>query len=201
MKELKRVDRRTRYTINVIKESFLKLIDQLPYSKVTITQLCKEADLTRSTFYLHFNSLTDLLNEVIDDALYLSGEGNSLELQSSANYLQDNGSLLPVCQRIGNSPKYQKLLMDPDLSEYIIGRIMQHEQQYVIPSIIKKTGLNSDAAESLFRYVIHGSFAVNRAHRFIKSDAWMRDMKMLNDFTEAGYQRLKKNSSTKLNIK
>lgn len=193
MKELKRVDRRTRYTINIIKESFLKLTAQLPYNKITITQICKEADLTRSTFYLHFNSLTQLLNDVIDDALYLSSEANSLDLKSSANYLQDNGSLLPVCQRIGNSPKYQQLLMDPDLSEYIIGRVMQHEQQYVIPSIIKKTGLDQEAAKSLFSYVIHGSFAVNRAHHFVKSDAWKRDMQMLNSFTEAGYERLKKN--------
>lgn len=193
MKKPKRIDRRTIYTINVIKESFLKLINQKPYSKITITEICKEADLTRSTFYLHFNSLTELLNDVIDDALYSSKVENGLDLLSSSKYLQNNESLLPVCQRIGNSSKYQNLLMDPDLSEYIIGRIIKHEQEYVIPSIMKKTGLDQATAESLFRYVIHGSFAVNRIHHFVKSEEWKRDMRMLNTFTEAGYKKLKKN--------
>ncbi len=42
----------------------------------------------------------------------------------SFDYLNKNESLVPACQRIGDSDKYQSLLMDPDLSEYIIGRIM-----------------------------------------------------------------------------
>ena len=194
MAKLKKMNRRTRYTINVIKESFLKLIDQKSYSKITITQICKDSNITRSTFYLHFNSLTELLNEVIDDALYLSTKTYDVPLLSNTEYLQNNESLLPACQRIGDSPKYQNLLMDDDLSEYIIGRIMKHERAYVIPSIIEKTGLSKTKAESLFRYVIHGSFAVNRAHHFVKSDDWKQDMQMLNDFTEAGYQKVKKNS-------
>lgn len=186
------MDRRTQYTIKVIKDAFLNLIDEMPFNKVTITRICREAEITRSTFYLHFTSLTDLLNEVIDDALLLTGNANNLSLDSSKSYLQDNESLLPACQRIGSSAKYQRLLMDPDLSEYIIGRIMTHERDIVIPSIIEKTGLNKQAAESLFIYMIHGSFAVNRAHRFIKDKDWERDMQVLNEFTRAGYQKLKR---------
>lgn len=186
----KRLDRRTKYTINVIKESFLKLANKMPFNRITITAVCREADITRSTFYLHFTSLTDLLNHVIDDALLLT-DNNELTPLSSKSYLQNNESLLPACQRIGESPKYQKLLMDPDLSEYVIGRIMQHERDYIIPSIINKTNLSKQAAESLFVYMIHGSFAVNKAHHFIKDESWHRDMQVLNEFTRAGYDRLK----------
>ena len=56
--------------------------------------------------------------------------------------------------------------MDPDLSEYIIGRIVAHERGKVLPLIIKKTGLSKEDAETLFTYIIHGSFAVNRANHF-----------------------------------
>ena len=76
--------------------------------------------------------------------------------------------MIPACQRIGDSDKYQRLLMDPDLSEYIIGRIMAHERDNVIPSIMKETGLSKEDAETIFLYIIHGSFAVNQAHHFIK---------------------------------
>lgn len=52
MVEIKRrkTDRRTLYTIRVIKDAFIKLVKEEPYSKVTITQICREADITRSTF-------------------------------------------------------------------------------------------------------------------------------------------------------
>lgn len=189
----RKTDRRTIYTITIIKDSFLKLVKKEGYRKVTITQICKEAELTRSTFYLHFNSITDVLNEVLDDALMLDQDSdNCTNGDLSIDYLKKNESLIPACQRIGSSEKYQKLLMDPDLSEYIIGRIMAHERKQTIPSIMKKTGLSQKEAETIFIYMIHGSFAVNRAHHFIKDDSWFRDVQLLNKFVEAGYEKLAK---------
>ncbi|WP_103661404.1 TetR/AcrR family transcriptional regulator [Lactobacillus sp. HT06-2] len=196
MTEVKRrkTDRRTLYTIRVIKDAFIKLVNQESYAKVTIAQICREADITRSTFYLHFNSITEVLNQVLDDALLLTQ--NQVELPVSDkeipfDYLKNNESLIPACQRIGNSEKYQKLLMDPDLSEYIIGRIMIHERKNGVSSIMKTTGLNKEDAETLFEYGIHGSFAVNRAHHFIKDEKWSHDVQLLNRFIHAGYKALK----------
>ncbi|MFB9770531.1 TetR/AcrR family transcriptional regulator [Lactiplantibacillus modestisalitolerans] len=183
MSRHKKMDRRTRYTIEMIKEAFLTLVNQEPFVKITISEICRTADITRSTFYLHFSSITDLLNEVIDDALHLSCSSKVIERE----YLKENESLLPVCQRVGDSPKYRHLLMDPDLSEYIVGRIKAHEHQYVVPEIIRKTNLPKDVAESLFTYMIYGSFAVNRLHHFSKDANWQRDMEILNHFTDAGY--------------
>lgn len=184
MSRHKKMDRRTAYTIDVIKDAFLTLVNQKSFYKITISEICRTADITRSTFYLHFGTITDLLNEVIDDALHLSCNSKIVERE----YLKENESLLPVCQRVGDSPKYRHLLMDPDLSDYIVGRIKSHEYQYVVPEIMKKTNLPEDVAESLFTYMIYGSFAVNRTHHFSKDDNWQRDMKILNYFTDAGYQ-------------
>lgn len=196
MKEIKhrKTDRRTLYTLSVIKDAFLKLIKQKSYNQITITELCRLADITRSTFYIHYNSITDVLNDVLDDALQLTNDDNPLEIASSNfsfDYLSQNESLIPACQRIGDSNKYQELLMDPDLSEYIIGRIMARERDHVIPSIMKKTGLSKEDAETLFIYTIHGSFAVNRLHHFKKDEKWSHDVQLLNRFTEAGYKDLK----------
>ena len=198
MVEIKRrkTDRRTLYTIRVIKDTFIKLVKEKSYSKVTITQICREADITRSTFYLHFTSITDVLNAVLNDVLFLvqeSATGLDTEDHYSFDYLNKNESLVPACQRIGDSDKYQSLLMDPDLSEYIIGRIVAHERGKVLPLIIKKIGLSKEDAETLFTYIIHDSFAVNRANHFQKNEKWAHDVQMLNRFTKAGYEKLAKN--------
>ena len=132
---------------------------------------------------------------MLDDALQLSKDSNLATFPTnnySFDYLKENESMIPACQRIGDSKKYQKLLMDPDLSEYIIGRIMAHERAHVIPSIMRESGLSKEDAETIFLYIIHGSFAVNRAHHFVKDQKWSHDVKLLNKFTEAGYQNFKK---------
>lgn len=188
----RKMDRRTRYTINIIKDSFLELIQKTSYSRITVTKLCQAADISRSTFYLHFDTITNVLNSVLDDAIMSSDLSTEYFDNETipVDYLMENESLIPACQRVGSSAKYRKLLLDPDLSEYIIGRIMVHERDKVIPSIQKKTGLSEEDAETIFIYMLHGSFAINRANHFQKNAKWYHDVQMLNKFTLNGYVAL-----------
>ena len=44
-----------------ITESLLKLMEEKDFSKITITEIIKNADLTRQTFYRNFDSKEDIL--------------------------------------------------------------------------------------------------------------------------------------------
>lgn len=69
--EEKKKDRRVQYTLMVIRQSFVKLLKQKPLSKITVKEICEEADINRATFYAHYQDPYDLLhrieNDVIDD--------------------------------------------------------------------------------------------------------------------------------------
>ena len=64
-------DRRVKYTLMVIRQSFVKLLKQKPISKITIKQICEDADINRATFYAHYLDQYDLLHQIetgiIDD--------------------------------------------------------------------------------------------------------------------------------------
>ncbi len=45
-------DRRTRYTRQTIKDTFLELLKQKSFTKITVTEICKNAEINRGTFYL-----------------------------------------------------------------------------------------------------------------------------------------------------
>ena len=47
-------DRRTRYTRQTIKDTFLELLTQKSFTKITVTEICKNAEINRGTFYLHY---------------------------------------------------------------------------------------------------------------------------------------------------
>lgn len=44
-------------------KALLSLLEKKPFEYVTISELCEEAGVNRSTFYLHYENTTDLLQE------------------------------------------------------------------------------------------------------------------------------------------
>ncbi|NOU82741.1 hypothetical protein GC101_28155 [Paenibacillus sp. LMG 31459] len=53
-------NRRTKYTINLIKESFLILLETKKLPQITVTEICNHADINRGTFYLHYKDPFEL---------------------------------------------------------------------------------------------------------------------------------------------
>ena len=60
----KKQDRRTRYTRQTIKDTFLELLKQKSFTKITVTEICKNAEINRGTFYLHYYDIHDVANYV-----------------------------------------------------------------------------------------------------------------------------------------
>ena len=63
------MDRRTKYSLNVINETALELLNEKDISKITVTELCELADINRATFYKYYRDIYDLL-ENIESNLY-----------------------------------------------------------------------------------------------------------------------------------
>lgn len=55
-------------TRKMLQDSLVKLLSKKPLSQITITEVCKEADLNRTTFYLHYANLNTLFTEIEKDA-------------------------------------------------------------------------------------------------------------------------------------
>ncbi len=47
-------------------EAFLKLLSEKEFEYITVKEICKEAGVNRSTFYLHYETVGDLLDETLD---------------------------------------------------------------------------------------------------------------------------------------
>lgn len=52
-----------------IREVFLKLLADRPTSRITVTQICREAGINRTTFYKHYVDVFDLLDKTEQDLL------------------------------------------------------------------------------------------------------------------------------------
>lgn len=63
------LDRRVRYTKMVLKQSLLELMQSAPISKITVTDVCKRAEVNRGTFYAHFEDVYNLLEQIENDLM------------------------------------------------------------------------------------------------------------------------------------
>lgn len=60
-------NRRILYTKNIIKESLIELLETKEIHQVTVTDICKKADINRGTFYSHYKDAFDLLQSMEDE--------------------------------------------------------------------------------------------------------------------------------------
>ena len=66
---MRETDRRVKYTKMVLRESLLELLQTKPINRISVTELCNNADVNRGTFYAHYSDPYDLLRH-IEDELY-----------------------------------------------------------------------------------------------------------------------------------
>lgn len=60
-------DLRYKKTHAAIRRTFEQMVIETDYQKITITDLCRRAEINRKTFYLHYAALDDLLLEYADE--------------------------------------------------------------------------------------------------------------------------------------
>lgn len=61
------MDRRIKYTKKTIKDTFIKLLDEKDIKKITVSEICKLADINRATFYRYYLDVYDLLDKIQEE--------------------------------------------------------------------------------------------------------------------------------------
>lgn len=62
-------DLRVVKTDNLIRDAFVKLIDEKGFKNITINDIANKAMINRSTFYLHYIDKYDLLDKTVEEAI------------------------------------------------------------------------------------------------------------------------------------
>ena len=57
--ELMGYDARVRYTKMVIRDSIIKLIQEKPFHRISLTEVCRMAEINRTTFYKYYHDIYD----------------------------------------------------------------------------------------------------------------------------------------------
>ena len=57
------------YTKNLIKEEFMKLLEEKSFNLITITEIADKCEINRNTFYYHYEDIYTLVKEILADEI------------------------------------------------------------------------------------------------------------------------------------
>lgn len=62
-----KTDRRVKYTKMALRQSLISLMNDKAIEKITVKDICSNADINRGTFYAHYSDPYDLLHQIEDE--------------------------------------------------------------------------------------------------------------------------------------
>jgi len=183
MEKPKKMDRRTRYTRRTIKDIFLEELQTKPYGKITVTELCKKAEMNRGTFYLHYYDIDDVLNDILED--FLSDTSSVLD-HILCPYKLD--CTYPFCEKIRSSSHYQMLFFDDVTSARMLDKISDLGKENFVTRLMQSSLLTFEQAEAVFYFQMNGCLAINRMMLKNQCTDWSRIQQTIDQFIKAGLE-------------
>lgn len=115
------MDRRVKYTKNIIKDTFLELLNDKDINDVTVVELCNKADINRATFYRYYLDIFDLLEKLEDE--FVSELKEAYKDFSMDSDLYDY--VLALLKTCCNNKRFTKILFKSKNSIMFLNEILE----------------------------------------------------------------------------
>ena len=152
-------------TALLMDEALIKLLEKKEYEFITITEICEKAGVNRSTFYLHYENMDDLLKETIEmiNHKFKSAFNNEVifphDLDKDDLFLIDDAHLIPYLNYIKENKIIYKLIHD---KPYLFNNKEAYTKLYLnlFKVILDKYGVVEEEKEYVFAYFSYGLVAI-----------------------------------------
>jgi AcrR family transcriptional regulator len=163
-------NRKTRYTRMVIRDNLIELMNRRSITDITIKEICALADVSRPTFYAHYQNKYDLLQSLEDEtAAYLESNFFSqkikkqgkreitLMIENVLQYIENNGNFVQVILGENGDIGFQRK---------IVRQFVTH-LQYMMKNYSEKSS-DEEKNEYYSIYTVSGFIAL--VHHWLKND-------------------------------
>jgi len=148
-------NRRTLYSKKVIIEAFLLLLQEKNLNKITVTNICKVADINRGTFYSYYNDPFDLMRSIEEELIE--------KMMSTINISGEENILNELLKLILINKDLCKIIFNEKNSSHVLNTVLNSAHDITIAEIKKKLpNANETHLEYFFTYSTGGIIKVIR---------------------------------------
>lgn len=139
----------------LMNQALIELLNKKDYEFLTIKEVCKKAGVNRSTFYLHYDNLDDLLGETIEN----------LNKNFTACFAEEDKDFV---NKISGKQKEDLILITPKYLLPYLNHVKQHKVVYQVsfkhPTLMKSNEKYSYLQNKIF-FPIFDVFNIDKSAR------------------------------------
>lgn len=171
-----------------LKRSLLDLLEKKKLAALTVSEVARNANVGRSTFYTHYKSLDEVYADIVRDTLV---DVQSIDDHFACGCGEGSGARhdekIPFCHRLRSQKEHSCVVGDPAFARtWIDGMRKDRSLQQTIQRL-KGAGLTDAQAQAVVFFQSCGCLMTARAVVGADDD-WQHVQKALDQFIHAGYQ-------------
>lgn len=178
--EKKKSDRRSLYTRTVVKDALLALMAKRDYAQLTVADVCRSADISRSTFYRHYDNLRQVIDELFDDA---REKITRLDHLSDAAEAEANRHL---CVFLRKNRKYLPLFLSPHFRGEAVSWFIGSAPELRRWLNSEGASLETDELRSIMFFQLNGCLALVQETLSPSDEEWARIKNQIDGFVRRG---------------
>lgn len=156
-------------TASYMDDALLEILAKKDFEYITVTEICKKAGVNRSTFYLHYESMNDLLKETIEKVF--KSFSNSFTIDTSQdktkNVLTRREYILPYLNFIEKNLKIYKL-MHTKMDLFSLKKIEKYLYKTIFSKALTHFGVDEENKEYIYSFYTSG--VVGIINKWIERD-------------------------------
>ncbi|MTV82271.1 TetR/AcrR family transcriptional regulator [Secundilactobacillus folii] len=149
-------NRRTQYTVNALKNALMALLEKKPLDKITVTEICHLADVNRGTFYLHYDSPVDLLDQIEGEIL-----DEILPLLATKDHDHFADWMISLVNVVDKHRDAMRVVIQDNREESALTRLFSKAHEHMLADCETNTpGFNRKKMEYQFTYCCTGTIGL-----------------------------------------
>ncbi|MDX6152704.1 TetR-like C-terminal domain-containing protein [Marinococcus sp. PL1-022] len=157
MKSISKTDRRVKYTKAALKHSLFALMEEKSITSITVTELCKHADINRNTFYAHYRSPNELLADIEKEFT----RAFIHKVEQSLDRPRYNDLMYRLCVYLEqNKSTCRALVKLQSNREDVFTRIHHYFHPRIVQKWVQENSLDYSNVDALYVFIAGGSRAL-----------------------------------------
>lgn len=168
-----------------IQEALLKLLSAKPLADIGVSELSREANISRATFYAHYENVGDVFDQLVQQAM--SNVQSFDERFGCDSKSCRSASHSAYCEQIRSNGQWASLTQDPRF----FSSMMNLPDESELPCHDSaRLGLSKNSLEALRLFQISGCHAIATS-KFAKQENWPQIRNMIDVFIDGGFQAIR----------
>ena len=142
-----------------IRQAFTKLLREKPIQRIAVKELCQEAGVNRSTFYSHYDSIGDLMEELEQEI-----GANLIGRFRGTNYDGEHpfspGHLLPILEHIRDNRDFYRVYLGQSTAQHRLDWAFGKLLEWYVRPLLRGLAVKEEAIAYYFAFFRAGFLAL-----------------------------------------